>query len=396
MSMLRSAIDELRLVDPDDLTLGEVSSELVELTRAASSLDAARMRLLASFDRRGGYELDGYLSATSWLKDRCRLPGGTASSQVRVAKALARMPATAAAYCDGDITYPAVRALTDAYRAHPEVFIEHEETLIDAARSLGARPLRMAVDYWRQAIDEASALDDTNRRYEARRLHVSATLGGMVRLDGDFDPEGGEVVMTALGSVTDREARATGDKRTPAQRRSDALVEICRQWLDHGDTGLVGGEKPHLFVTVDLEVLERRAKGRSETQNGQVLHPETVRRLACDAGVSRIVTQGGSEPLDVGRSTRTVPSGLRRAVVVRDLHCTFPGCDRPQRWCDAHHIVHWAKGGETRLDNLTLLCRRHHRLIHEGGCSLERGPDGPVFKCPGVEGPDWRPRRPDP
>ena len=293
---------------------------------------------------------------------------------MRVAKALAGMPATAAAYGDGDITYPAVRALTDAYRAHPEVFIEHEKTLVAVARSLGARPLKMAVDYWRQAIDEASALDDANRRYESRRLHVSVTMGGMVRLDGDLDPEGGEVVITALGSITDREARATDDKRTPAQQRSDALVEICRQWLDRGETARVGGEKPHLSVTVDLEVLERRGTGKSETENGQVLHPETVRRLACDAGVSRIVTRSGSEPLDVGRRTRTVPSGLRRAVVARDLHCTFPGCDRPQRWCDAHHIVHWALGGDTRLDNLTLLCRRHHRLIHEGGWSLEPGP----------------------
>ncbi len=248
---------------------------------------------------------------------------------MRVAKALAGMPATAAAYGDGDITYPAVRALTDAYRAHPEVFIEHEKTLVAVARSLGARPLKMAVDYWRQAIDEASALDDANRRYESRRLHVSVTMGGMVRLDGDLDPEGGEVVITALGSITDREARATDDKRTPAQQRSDALVEICRQWLDRGETARVGGEKPHLSVTVDLEVLERRGTGKSETENGQVLHPETVRRLACDAGVSRIVTRSGSEPLDVGRRTRTVPSGLRRAVVARDLHCTFPGCDRP-------------------------------------------------------------------
>ena len=395
MSTLRSAIDELRLVEPDDFSADGLGDELIEVSRHIASLEAYRLEMLAAFEARGIHELDGYLSVTSWLKDRCRMSGGQAAEQVRVGRALQKMPVTRAAFADGDIDFSVVRKLADASRAHPDEFAAHEPALVEAARSLGARPLRTALDYWRQALDEAAALDDANHAYRSRRLHVSATFRGMVRLDGNLDPEGGEIVLSALGSITDNDARNGGnDERSPAQRRADGLVEICRRWLDRGDTTTIAGERPHLAVIVDLEVLERRAPGIAETAQGQVLHPETARRLACDAAVSRIITRGASEPLDVGRRTRTVPPAIRRAVVVRDRRCTFPGCDRPQQWCDAHHIVHWANGGDTSLDNLTLLCRRHHRLIHEGGWTVQTGPDGCRFTR--IDGSTVHARRPDP
>jgi hypothetical protein len=339
--------------------------------------------VLAAFDARRVYERDGYLSATAWLKHRCRLPGGPASDLVRLARALSDMPATSAAFRDGDIDFAAVRLLADAHGAHPEVFADHEATLVETARTLPAKELRTAVAYWRQALDESSSLSDANHAFDGRRLHISPTFGGMVRLDGVLDPLGGEVVMTALAAIMDSEARSGADEhRTPGQRRADGLAEVCRHWLDRGESSTVGGERPHLAVTVDLEVLERRAPGRAETASGQVLHPETVRRLACDAAVSRIITRGGSEPLDVGRRTRTIPPAIRRAVVIRDRHCAFPGCDRPPQWCDVHHIRHWARGGETCVANLALLCRRHHRLVHEGRWELTMGVDGLVFTTP--------------
>jgi hypothetical protein len=110
--------------------------------------------------------------------------------------------------------------------------------------------------------------------------------------------------------------------------------------------------------------------------------PETVRRIACDAAVSRVMTMGRSEPLDVGRRTPVVPAAIRRAVIVRDGSCRFPGCDRPPPWCDAHHVVHWADGGHTALSNLVLLCRRHHRMVHEGGFRLKMTDGGPAFRNP--------------
>lgn len=117
-------------------------------------------------------------------------------------------------------------------------------------------------------------------------------------------------------------------------------------------------------MTVDVNVLAGRAGGRCELAVTGPILPEAARRIACDAGVSRIITRGASEILDVGRRTRVVRPVLRRALELRDGGCTHPGCDRPPQWCDAHHIVDWADGGETSLANLRLLCRRHHRMEH--------------------------------
>jgi hypothetical protein len=270
MSTLRSVIDELRLVDPDELTDHELENDLVEIQRSLASLEAYRLEVLAAFDARGVYERDGYLSATAWLKHRCRLSGGPASELVRLARALSDMPVTSAAFRDGDIDFAAVRLLADAHGAHPEVFADHEATLVETSRALPARELRIAVAYWRQALDEASALRDANHAFDGRRLHVSPTFGGMVRLDGVLDPVGGEAVMTALAAIMDSEARSGAEQdRTPAQRRADGLVEVCRHWLDHAETNTIAGERPHLAVTVDLEVLEGRAPGKSETAPGQ-------------------------------------------------------------------------------------------------------------------------------
>ena len=134
---------------------------------------------------------------------------------------------------------------------------------------------------------------------------------------------------------------------------------------------------------MDLEAPEARAGKRCELDHVGPIHPQTARRLACDASLSRIITGPRSEPLDVGRKTPVVPAPMRRAVVVRDRHCRFPGCDRPHAWCDAHHAVHWADGGPTALSNLVLLCRRHHRLVHAPGAfSVEMSEARPRFRRP--------------
>jgi 5-methylcytosine-specific restriction protein A len=173
--------------------------------------------------------------------------------------------------------------------------------------------------------------------------------------------------------------RGRVDGRTAAQRRADALTEICRQWLDRSDRPHIGGERPHLNVLIDLSTLRGAHCSLSETDRGTVLDPDSVRRLACDASISRIIVNGHSQIIDVGRLTRTVPPATRRAIVTRDRHCRFPGCDRPPAWCDVHHIVPWARGGATDLDNLILLCRAHHRTIHKRRFRLT-GPGGdPAF-----------------
>jgi len=154
------------------------------------------------------------------------------------------------------------------------------------------------------------------------------------------------------------------DDRTPSQRRHDGFEDLTRSFLEGSQSPEVGGERPHINIHVDLPALKGTPGGLHETEEGHVLNVETVRQLACDASVTRIVFGPKSELLDVGRKTRVIPAGLRKAVIARDRHCVRKGCNRKPRWCDIHHIVSWADGGETVLDNLCLLCRYNHTLAH--------------------------------
>ena len=274
----------------------------------------------------------------------------------------------------------AVRVLVAARDAEPEAFGASEEQLVDAARIHSVQDLQRVTAFWREAIEREHALDGEDSARARRRLHASVSLLGMVRVDGDLDPETGETLLTALRAVLDAESRSgTPDDRTPAQRRVDALGEICRQWLDLADRPTVAGERPHVTVTIDVDALDE--PGAGELDHAGPLRSEAVRRVACDASIRRVVMAGASEPLDVGRRTPVVPPSMRRAVIVRDRHCRFPGCDRPHTWCDAHHVVHWARGGPTAVGNLVLLCRRHHRMVH-GGFRLEVRAGRTVFMRP--------------
>ena len=293
------------------------------------------------------------------------------------------MPATLHALREGVISLSAVRVLAGAREADPAAFAAAEAQLVEAARIHSVHDLQRVAAYWRALIEREQAGEDARRA--RRRLHTSVTYQGMVRVDGDLDPETGETVLSALGAVLDAEAhsRTDEDRRSPAQRRADALGEICRQWLDRGDRPTVATERPHVSLTVGVQELGGYGVGAAEFDHAGPIGPETALRLACDASVMRVVLSGESQPLDIGRRTPVVPAALRRAVIVRDRHCRFPGCDRPASWCDAHHVVHWARGGPTALANLLLLCRRHHGVVHDpGGFSVELMDEHPVFRRP--------------
>jgi Domain of unknown function (DUF222)/HNH endonuclease len=388
MSTLRSALDEFRLAELAGCSDADVESDLLELRRAAGVIEAECARRVAEVERRGTFAASGHLSMTAWVEHRFQTTWSDATRQVRVARALEDMPAAREALAEGDVSPAAVGQLVAAHDASPSEFTGVEETLVNAARTLPLRDLRRAVERWKDAVDSAAAARDEAERFERRGLDLSATFEGMVRLGGELDPENGQNVITAVRAVTDVWARSRAeDSRTPAQRRADALGEVCRQWLDSTDRPLVGGERPHVTVTLDLDALEGRAGRACELGETGRVSGESLRRIACDALVTRVITRGESEPLEVGRQTRVVPPSLRRAVVVRDRGCRFPGCDRPPSWCDAHHIRHWADGGSTDLSNLVLLCRRHHRAIHHGfrlemteGRPLFRRPDGTLIE----------------
>jgi hypothetical protein len=383
LSSLLSALDELGGEDLSTAPDGRLEERFAELQRSAELLEVERLRTLAALDRRRPWLVDGLLSTTSWFVDRFRVSAGSAAADVRMARALEAMPSTREALASGEISVSATRVLLAAREADEQAFSESEELLVDAACRHSVRDLQRVVAHWRNACESRRLLEaDEDPLRNRRRLHVSPTVFGMVRIDGDLDPETGETVLTALRSCVDADARVRDveDRRTPPQRRADALGEICRQWLDSLDRPEVAGERPHMTITMDLETLAGRAD-RAEMDHTGPTTAETARLVACDASISRMVMKGASEPLDVGRRTPVVPAAMRRAVVARDRHCRFPGCDRPHTWCDAHHVVHWADGGTTALPNLVLLCRRHHRLVHAGfGMKIADG--RPIFRRP--------------
>jgi Domain of unknown function (DUF222) len=338
---------------------------------------------------------------------------------------------TAQALTSGQISPAHARVLARGTRALPlQVAADAEPVLLEAASRLDPPLLRQAVGYLVEVADPQGADVARQRGYERRGLWLAPTLDDMVAIKGLLEPEAGHLVQAALESLA-RPADAE-DTRNADQRNADALAELCRRALEGGGLPKAGGVRPQLLVTVDLDGLQRRPGGLGG-EAGWVgpLAPEACRRLACDGTVTRVLvtrqpaghqdplgsgpasdasgtvedlqgrlraalallppTLGGapSRPLDVGRATRVVQPAQRAALAVRDGGCVFPDCDRPLAWCDAHHLWHWIDGGPTDLANLALLCRAHHRAVHEGGWQLTRGPDGRFSATP----PDPRTRR---
>ena len=242
---------------------------------------------------------------------------------------------------------------------------------------------RRMLAYWSQSV---SSPDDLPEETPPSVVYLSRTAGDEADLRGRLTPGDTDVLTTALDSLMTEdlhsEPATERGSRTTAQRRADALMEMARRFLQSGEGAERHGWRPHLSVIVDHETLD------CVTWVGPVRPmragscPATARRLGCDAEVSRIVLGPDSEILDVGRSRRTVTAAQWKALVVRDRHCSHPGCARPPDWCDAHHLRHWVDLGETDLDNLVLLCRRHHVAMHEGGFSMAREGDELVFRRP--------------
>jgi len=206
-------------------------------------------------------------------------------------------------------------------------------------------------------------LEEQERVAEGRSLHLSTAEDGSLLLSGVLDPIGGAEVRQALEPLS----RPSGahDDRTRDQRLADALYEK-----------VTGNAPATLQITASLETV----KGLVGAAGGEIefslpIAAASVQRIACDCSVTRVLLNQDSVTLDVGRSHRVVDGALRKALRLRDQHCQWPGCERPASYCDGHHLVHWAHGGETNLENVVLLCKRHHRMVHEGGWQLIRTDD---------------------
>jgi hypothetical protein len=372
VSELASAIDELAAEDLDEVADGALSADVVELRRQIDRLEAQWLRRVTAVDLRGVWQAEGALSPTAWLRERCRLAPGAARERVVAGRRLADdLVATRNAFEDGQIGYAHVRRITHATGdVDPAAVSDAEPILVETACTLDPRALGKVIAHWRHAVDAEAFVAAETEAHERRRFDISETFDGMTALDEQLYGVDGAMVRTAIDAY---DKPLLDDRRTPTQRRADALVELARQALDRGDLPTSGGERPHLDVLLTLETLEGRvgADG-AELQWGGVISGEAARRLACDCGVSRIITDGKSEPLDVGRRMRTPSAALRRAVIARDRHCVEEGCDRPPGWCEVHHKKHWVDGGTTRLEDLELRCRVHHYDEHEGQWKPER------------------------
>lgn len=369
-----------------------IGESIAQLAARIHSATYELLVLLAEFDTRVGWN-NGCLSCAHWLLWRTRIALGASREKVRVARALRSLPRISASMRRGQVSYAKVRAMSRV--ATPA----HEQTLLDFALAGTASQVERFTRAWRR-VDEAKAGPDDTSRHLRREFSMLVDDDGMVVVRGRLTPEVGAVFQRALEAASDRlfqEARSTplaatrAEEVTPAQRRADGIALLAETALSAGLDGGTAGDRYQVIVHVSAETSPGRANRRPSAADEEAtieldhgaLHvsAETSRRLACDASVIRMDHGENGDILSVGRKTRTVPPSIRRSLAARDRRCRFPGC--PSRRCDAHHIEHWADGGATSLDNLALLCRRHHRAVHEGRFDVLRHEDGePRFRRP--------------
>jgi hypothetical protein len=374
---------------------------VAEITTLAGHLNAANARflaLIAELDRRQGWAEWGVKSMAHWLNWKCGIDLGAAREKVRVARALEKLPAVEAAMAEGRLSYAKVRAMT---RVADE---SNESYLLNIALCGTASHVEDVVRGYRRALDAEELTREAVQQRDQSLLWFTETDGSLV-IRGRLPAEVGALFVRALEAAVDGlpipknvSAETSSDPlRGSRQRRIAALAMLAESFLAHGPRDLSGSDRQQIVVHVDAETLQHRHAGRCELERGPAIASETARRLSCDASIIRLVEGPEGEPLDVGRRSRTIPPGIRRALNARDKGCRFPGCTF-KRYLDGHHVKHWADGGETKLANLVTLCRFHHRLVHEGGVEIHVLDDGAfrfvrsngqTFDSPAPETGNW-------
>ena len=393
-----------------------------EITTLAGHLNAANYRLvklLDEFDRRDGWRGVGVRSLAHWLNFKCGVGKLAAREKVRVARALRDLPKIDAAFERGEISYSKVRAMTRA--ATPE----NEAFLVQIARHGTADHMERLVRAYRRHGDalEASKTESGSRR-EGRFWCYGEDDGTMV-FGGRLPLEQGRLLEKALDAMvaeSERDAATEGEAEeqegvsaeTPATasdadgvsaetpdravNRATALARIAEHYIATGGgraRSLAGHEACQVFVHVNANDAhpDNRINGghTTYTDDRRWIAPDVARQLACDAALTTVLENDRGEVLNVGRRSRTVPRRIAHALRIRDGGCRVPSCGQ-QRWTDAHHIRHWADGGETSLDNLVTLCRHHHRGLHSGEFRIEHGAGGEL-KFIGNDGQSIAPAR---
>ncbi|MDQ7903921.1 DUF222 domain-containing protein [Phytohabitans sp. ZYX-F-186] len=369
------------------------------------AVTATELHLVREIDGRN-LSVTRHASATAvWLREHLRISIHSAKRLIDLAQALDERPALDAALVGGAVNAEQAAVVAAAVRDLPadlgqELVGEAETVLIGQAsqfepsilRKAGQRILTHVAPEVADAADAAALQRMETRAAQSRAFHLTRQGDGRVRVTGWLDEAGAAVVDAALDPLC-APRHDHDEPRTPAQRRADALVEVCDLATHTERLPDNGGQRPHVVVTVPYDLLHQQL-GIGTLDTGGRLSAEQVRRLACDARILPAVLGGDGQVLDLGRTRRLITGPLRRALELRDRGCAFPGCDRPPRWCHAHHIRAWAEGGATTLDNSVLLCGHHHRIVHRGHWAVRLATDGrPEFVPPTYVDPRQRPRR---
>jgi len=376
---------------PDHERVIELDRMADGITELAAHLDAGTYQLLVliyAFDKEEGWAGEGINSCAHWLNWKCGMSMGSARARVRIARALPELPAISAAFREGRVSYSKVRAMIRV--ATPK----NEDALLQIALSGNATHVETQVQLYRK-VKRIEALEEENLRHGHRELSWHIDDDGYWVFKGRFTPEQGALLQKALEAAGDQlfeeqqhlpeEVSAEIDRNVPldrtspepvSQKHADAFARVVEGFLagvgnDRPVNDLSGGDKYMVNIHTDVETLKEDGTGaEAEIEDRGHVPAETSRRMACDCSVVHWQENAQGDPLNIGRKTRSIPPAIRRALKRRDQGCRFPGCTC-KRFVDAHHIQHWADGGETSMDNLVLLCRTHHRLVHEAGYGVE-------------------------
>lgn len=374
------AVDAVRAAAGPSASADELMSVLTLCEGVVRQMDRVTVDTVAGLARRGAFSERGYRSSAAALADLLGWERFEARRRVVAAEQVtprggldgavlpARMPATAAVFTAGRAGLRHVDAIArvlgsaPAARLTPAQWAGVEEQLAAKAEAYTPSELHAWGVQLVEVLDQDGAEPDDRPPAQTNELHLTRLASGGGRIKGRFDDA---AMFDAIATVIDTHARprTSDDDRLAGQRQAEALADVCGYVLDHGDVPECGGHRPHVNVLIRLDDLQNRARAACLDFGGAV-SPESLRMLACDAAVVPVVLNGKGQPLDVGRATRTIPDGLRRAVAARDRGCAHPGCDRTPSWSEVHHIHEWELGGETRLSNLVMLCRVHHRQVH--------------------------------
>ena len=369
---LTAVIEELLGVDPGGLDDASLHDAVVTVERLTSRLAAARARLVSHWDARCVWAADRSRSAGACLARDVHCAPSTARAEVRRARKLRAMPGTRAAFESGELSMDHVDALC-AVNHEPlcELFARDEALLVEEGRRLTFDDFHRVVQHWRNIADDDAAEDRADRHQQGRYLRTAATLEGMLDLQGRLDPINGAIFKGELDRL-ERELfeadwaaarREHGDQarpehlvRTAAQRYADAIVEMARRSAAMPPDARRA--RTLLTVLVGYETFKGRV---CELADGTVLTPGQVAATLTDADIERIVFDTPSRVIDVGTRTRCFTGALRRAIEVRDRHCTHPGCTVPAERCQIDHIIEHTAGGPTTQTNGRLLCAHHNR-----------------------------------